>query len=118
MPKIRTKKIYMIVDGAISRAKKKNLPCDSRKALIAEVTRQMLKSRFRCPYTLMPYERNAMNGGSDYSASIDKIRPELGYVVSNIRVCSFTVNRVKNNKGYTFLKMLVTRMEELGETDT
>lgn len=37
------------------------------------------------------------SGGGDNSASIDRVRPELGYVPGNVVVMSLKANRIKNN---------------------
>lgn len=37
------------------------------------------------------------NGRGDFSPSLDKIRPELGYVKGNIIVVSDLANRIKSN---------------------
>lgn len=37
------------------------------------------------------------NKRSDYSPSIDRILPELGYVSGNVRIVSYRANRIKND---------------------
>ena len=50
-----------------------------------------------CPVFGVPFELPNGNGPGDYSPSLDRIKPELGYIVGNIRVISYKANRLRNN---------------------
>jgi hypothetical protein len=50
-----------------------------------------------CPILGIKLEKGRINGSLDTSPSLDKIRPELGYVPGNIAVISYRANRIKND---------------------
>lgn len=50
-----------------------------------------------CPVLGIRLERSRRNGPEDNSPSLDRIRPELGYVPGNVAVVSQRANRLKNN---------------------
>jgi hypothetical protein len=61
-----------------------------------------------CPVLGIPLFRNlGESGPGDNSPSIDRIRPELGYVPSNIAVISNRANRIKSNASLAELELLV-----------
>lgn len=72
--------------GAKHRALSKGLPFDITvdDLIIPEV----------CPLLGTPI---TLNGPSDTSPSLDRIRPEIGYVRGNVQVISNRANRIKNN---------------------
>lgn len=74
----------VLLNAARARAKQQNLPfdIDVSDVIIPDV----------CPYLKTPFEKGTM-----YAASIDKIRPELGYVKGNVEVISRKANVMKNN---------------------
>jgi len=49
---------------------------------------------------------------TDASPSLDKIRPELGYVPGNVWVISWKANRIKNNATLQELQMIVAKLTE------
>lgn len=49
-----------------------------------------------CPVLGIPLVKNKRGGGND-SPSLDRIRPELGYVPGNVIVVSQKANRIKSN---------------------
>lgn len=79
--------------GAIARASKYKLPIDPLKRLMAA---HPIPNK--CPVLGIPLERNK-NGktGSPNSPSIDRIVPEVGYIVENVRVISQRANSLKGN---------------------
>jgi hypothetical protein len=81
--------------NAKARAQKNNLPFD----LTIEWLETMVASH--CPITLQPLDwlkEQVVNGtASPNSPSIDKIKPELGYVQSNCAIISHRGNAIKSN---------------------
>jgi hypothetical protein len=75
----------VIVRRAKSRAKKAGLPfnIDERDVILPEV----------CPVFGMPF----IYGDKDWTFSIDRIVPELGYVSGNVIIVSNKANRIKSN---------------------
>jgi hypothetical protein len=70
------------------RAKELNIPCT--------LNAEDLKLTKICPYLNVPLEYGN-NKISKFSASIDKIIPELGYVQGNIQIISMIANNMKSN---------------------
>jgi hypothetical protein len=83
-----------LLGNAKYRARKKNVPF--------EITADDIVIPSKCPAlgTLFDYSR-----GKRYSPSLDRIRPELGYVPGNIQVISMQANVMKNNASPEELKM-------------
>lgn len=52
-------------------------------------------------------------GHQDNSASLDRVKPEIGYVNGNIQVVSYLYNRIKNNKDGKTLIDIGTHVEYL-----
>ena len=51
-----------------------------------------------CPALGVKLVYNATGyGGDEYSASLDRVIPELGYISGNVRIISKKANRIKNN---------------------
>jgi len=50
-----------------------------------------------CPVLGIRLEMGVKQGPQDASPSLDRIRPELGYVPGNVAVVSQRANRIKNN---------------------
>ena len=73
------------------RAKRDGVPFDLTLRNVLD-----LLSTGRCPVFDVPYR---LGGGcnSDYSPSLDKFNPILGYVVGNVYVISNLANRIKTN---------------------
>ena len=80
---------------ARARARKNNLPFD--------LTREWLETMVvsHCPITLQPidwFKEQVVNGvPGPNSPSIDKNKPELGYVQTNCAIVSFRGNSIKNS---------------------
>lgn len=62
-----------------------------------------------CPLLGIRLERHA-GVRTDASPSLDKIRPELGYVRGNVWVISWRANRLKNNATLQELQTLVANL--------
>jgi hypothetical protein len=58
-----------------------------------------------CPILEIPLSRGSRAGNKNFSPSIDKIIPELGYVKGNVRVISGLANRMKQNATREELEM-------------
>jgi hypothetical protein len=77
-----------LLSSARSRAKRRNIPFNLtiEDIVIPEV----------CPVLGIPLTRNLGNhGGTNSSATIDRIVPEKGYVKGNIQVLSMLANNMK-----------------------
>lgn len=75
-----------------SKAKRIGVPFD--------LPREGLEIPKVCPVLGIPLIRNfggKRGQNSDYSPSIDRIIPELGYVPGNVHIISFRANRIKTN---------------------
>ncbi len=52
----------------------------------------------KCPALGISLERNKIScGGIDSSPSLDKLVPERGYTIGNVKIVSFLANRIKTN---------------------
>lgn len=68
-----------------------------------------------CPALGIPLawcEFRHSGGWDDFSPSIDKVDPALGYVPGNVRVISMRANRMKSDGSIEELKAVVNYMEE------
>jgi hypothetical protein len=64
-----------------------------------------------CPLLGIKLERGAGVGGAKPSSpSLDKIRPELGYIPGNVWVISYRANMIKNDATLQELQTLVSRL--------
>lgn len=73
------------------RASEKNIPCS--------ITWKDLQELYidTCPILEIPLDWNSCtNGRSEYTPSVDRIIPELGYVKGNIRIISNLANMMKS----------------------
>lgn len=50
-----------------------------------------------CPVLGIPLERSPTQGGRNASPSLDRRKPELGYIAGNVQVISLLANRIKSN---------------------
>lgn len=94
--KNRTNRSYTMWRDARYRAKKYNLPFDIEvdDIIIPEL----------CPILNIKLDLSTKN--KNYSPSLDKINPKLGYIKSNIRVISFRANRLKSDLTINEIKKL------------
>jgi hypothetical protein len=86
-----------------TRAKKRNL----RFNLVPE---DIIIPEF-CPVLGIKIEMN-IDYGKDSSPSVDKIKPELGYVKGNIQIISFRANMLKNNCKIKELELVIEYMKK------
>lgn len=75
--------------NAKARAKRDGLPFT--------ITQDDLTIPSHCPILGIPLAAAKGRGGADHSPSLDRIRPELGYVPSNVIVISNRANRLKSD---------------------
>jgi len=81
---------------AAERAKKKGLPFDLYDH------KELLLARFKngCELTGLPFDFETVGrGGKWNSPSIDRIKPELGYVYTNVRIILWSLNKAFSNWG-------------------
>lgn len=82
--------VKTLTQGAANRAKKNNVPFD--RAAVQEVLRAAPDI---CPVLGTAFTTGA--GRCDSSASLDRLKPALGYVRGNLAVISWLANRIKTN---------------------
>ena len=87
---MRRRRITAFLIQARNRAKEEGVPF----ALTLDYVDDLCKSTPICPIMRVPLIRGSQ-GGRDNSPSIDRIRPELGYVPDNVRCISQGANRIK-----------------------
>lgn len=92
------------------RAKQRNIPF----GLAFEDVERAFPANGRCPVlgikiTAVGYRKKAQKD----SASLDRIRPELGYVVGNIQIISWRANALKSNATLEELRSMVRHLETL-----
>lgn len=67
-----------------------------------------------CPVLGKPLTLPDGSGGpGDYSPSLDRIVPTLGYVAGNVRVISYRANRIRNDATLAELEAVLTYMKGL-----
>ena len=96
----------LLLKGAKERAKNQGIPCTIGKEhiVIPDV----------CPILGIPITINVLgnNGGNrDQSPSLDKVKPELGYVPGNVRVVSNKANRLKADNTIETLEAILKYMK-------
>jgi len=74
---------------ARKRAKEFGLPCT--------ITEEDIVIPEFCPILRVRLIRGAIDNNRDSCPSLDRIRPELGYVKGNVAVMSYRANRIKND---------------------
>jgi hypothetical protein len=85
-----------LISSCISRARKKNVTYDSRKMLSDYLKPIYNKGVCECCHCEL--EANIGNGKQlDNSFSIDRIIPELGYIIGNVAIICKRCNQIKNN---------------------
>lgn len=86
-----------LLSAARNRARKKSIPFD--------ITVKDIIIPLHCPILGIPLTRNmGSHGGCSSSASLDKIKPELGYVKGNVQVISLLANNMKSSANEEQLK--------------
>jgi hypothetical protein len=90
-----------LINAAKSRAKRKNLPFDIKieDIVVPDV----------CPVLGIPL-KHGVSRVCDNSPTLDRIIPELGYVIGNIQVISHKANTIKSNATYEEMCRVVEHM--------
>lgn len=100
---VRNKATRMIVAARV-RAKAKGVDCD----LTLESHRELLHDRIyngACEATGLPFVLDAEAVGP-FSPSMDRVKPELGYVYSNLRVVVFGFNAAIGSWGEDVFRVI------------
>jgi len=98
------KTVRYLLHNAKARSKKLGLPCT--------ITLDDIKVPDYCPLLGIQIKTNN-TAVDDYSPSLDRIIPELGYIPQNIIVVSFRANTIKQNATPSELRMIADRLEQL-----
>ena len=101
---------YNMFHAAKKRAKSRNVPF----GLTLEFIEYLLEYPF-CFYLGIELSPGKDGKSIDTSPTIDCIVPELGYIVPNIRLCSFKANTMKSNSSLEELEMLVSKLKRTME---
>ena len=88
------------------RARAANVRCD-----IAAVRAALLSAPSHCP--ILGFELTVGAGFKDSSTTVDRFKPELGYVESNITVISLLANRIKTNATAEQVRAVANWMEKM-----
>ncbi len=88
------------------RAKKSNIPFN--------ITEKDIQIPTHCPVLGFELNWNQGKGYHPNSPSLDRIRPELGYVKGNVRVISARANLLKNDATVEELTKVLEDLRELG----
>lgn len=96
--------IYLMLWGAKKRAKQDGVPfaIDAQHIAIPEC----------CPLLGIPLQR-ATGFRAAGSPSLDRIRPELGYMPGNVWVISYRANQIKNDATLDELRSIVAGLEAI-----
>lgn len=89
------------------RAKKLKLPHDIDAHYIDVL---LVEQQFVCAVSGIPFEASDDQFGGPFGPSLDRIKPELGYVCGNLRVVCQIVNVAMSDWGLEALERLVARM--------
>lgn len=86
---------YFIFNSVKSNSKKAGIPFN----LTQEYIKSIWPKDNKCPITGMQFYITGREGRRNYrdSASLDRIRPHLGYVIGNVAIISMRANHMKND---------------------
>lgn len=94
-----------MLEAARHRARIYGLPCT--------ISLSDIKIPETCPIFGVPLQIG-VGIQSDYSPSLDRVIPELGYTPDNIYVISYRANRIKNNASLVELEAVVEYLRAQG----
>jgi hypothetical protein len=92
-----------LVSGAVNRAKKNGLYSD---LAVADLVWPDV-----CPVLGIPLTYNGQSGAKDTRASLDRLKPTIGYTKENVRVISMRANRIKSDATIEELQKIIAYME-------
>jgi hypothetical protein len=84
-----------------------------RRELLVEDYKKMIVSH--CPLLGMKlsYENYKQKKMPDNYATLDRINPNLGYVLGNVQIISYRANCIKNSATLEEMKLIVTNWEKM-----
>jgi hypothetical protein len=88
--------ITSLLNNASDRAKRGALPFDLDRDWLEAKLKPMVCELSGLPLERIPRGKFRIN---PFAPSLDRIRPELGYVKSNVRIIAFIVNRSRSDFG-------------------
>jgi hypothetical protein len=92
-----------LLSGAAHRAKQNSTPFDLAVAdLVWPDT---------CPVLGIKLTYNGQSGAKDTRASLDRLKPAMGYIKENVRVISMRANRIKSDATIEELQKIIAYME-------
>ena len=106
--RINKDKRYKIWESAKKRAKKDHIPFTLSPKDIPDIP-------LKCPVLGINIVANTKSGPIDSSPSIDRIQPELGYVLGNVRIICNRANRLRSDASIEELKLLIKDLEKIDE---
>lgn len=78
--------------------------------LVFELDWKLLKTPDKCPVLGIPLCRGTKTS-SEFSPSLDRLVPELGYTQDNVRIISSKANRIKSNSTVSDLEKIIHYMK-------
>jgi hypothetical protein len=95
---------HLLLSGAKTRAKKAGLPFN--------LTEEDIELPLRCPALGIDLIYGGGHDNRDASPSLDRLRPEFGYVRGNVATISYRANRIKSNAQLHELKSIAAFLED------
>jgi len=88
-----------LLNGAVSRAKKKNIPCNITLEWIEEKLRNGKCEATDIDFVIKPYSKNGdKEMVHPHAPSLDQISPSSGYTKNNVQLVVDQFNKMKNDK--------------------
>lgn len=97
--------------GARSRANRDNLAFNLTTKQLVELAKNQGEICIYCSCDLN--FRGERRGDRKQTASLDKIKPKVGYIVSNVVVACYRCNAIKHDAQPAELRQIADRLEEL-----
>jgi hypothetical protein len=97
---------YILYSGAKHRAKIKNIPFNLELSDLPDIPKT-------CPVLGIPILINKGHSNNGHGASLDRIKPDLGYVKGNIRIISHRANTLKSNGTLEEFRKIVSDLENI-----
>lgn len=109
---IPNRRMNAIVSAAKKRAREKNIPFSED---IRSFLRKLSPLNCECCGKKFNYSADRTFKDRNDSASLDRVIPELGYVIGNIEVICYRCNWLKQNSSLEEIKVIVSYMERKQE---